>query len=280
YKVEYFKSIFTDPPNVDDILNGTLEDHAATSSTSKYSPYQDIQFVPENTARIFRAILFLKNNLRNMARLENEDFKLDMSRYGRPFKTLALELAQQQPSLAGITGSALHSLYTDIIHRRRELNDVISTTSEGSWVHTKIDDLTFAVAGATVPGPAVAGSPIDARPFAAGHSFAGSPFLVGSEHSGPSSQVQASLALPSSAGAMIWKIASQPSTSHTFRLSSSSPTFSRNLYSTASSSLNVFENEEKSFEAMKHYLDKLEKKLVEQRKDLEKLRKYFEDQSK
>ncbi|KAF9963120.1 hypothetical protein BGZ65_005867 [Modicella reniformis] len=292
-KVEHFKSYFTDPPNVDDILSGVLEGEfvmtqqnealeedeeqdseelgATTASTSK-APFRGVRFFPINRARIFRAVLFLKHNLRNMAQLEKEDFRLSITRYGTTFKKLAEQLAQQQPALIGISGTSLYSLYSDIIKKRRELNEFLYVATGDPWFHTKLCDLaqdllelenemeqreekksskkaallaeaiakeksliftgmigrrlngkepaadgttsrtfaSFADAGAAATGPEASGpaapglatlgpaaTDLVVRPAVAGSAAAARPFAVHPTLTGSSSQVLASLALPS-----------------------------------------------------------------------------------
>ncbi|KAF9941984.1 hypothetical protein BGZ65_012862 [Modicella reniformis] len=153
-KVEYFSKYFSDPPDVDDIVNGLPEDQEALEMTDEQeesdeeseeqgatSPYRRVQFLAKNRARIFRALLFLKNKLRDMAQLWNEQFKLSMSRYGSTFKELAADLANEQLSLVGVTGPALHSLYSTIVTKRRELNVFLCVATGDPWTDTRISDL-------------------------------------------------------------------------------------------------------------------------------------------
>ncbi|KAF9974441.1 hypothetical protein BGZ65_008725 [Modicella reniformis] len=104
-KMEEFLEFFKDPPNVDDLLNRRPQAPAGT------------------------------------ARPDDDNFRFSMSSTGGDFKALADELRKCEPSMMGVTGYALHSLYERVVSKRRELEKFLEVATGISWTPTTLTDI-------------------------------------------------------------------------------------------------------------------------------------------
>ncbi|KAG0000909.1 hypothetical protein BGZ65_003961 [Modicella reniformis] len=132
-----------DDVDSDEVQEAKGREKGVGSVSSSALPYRRVQFSPKNRSRIFRAVLFLKEHLRDRAQPDNGDFKFTMARDGTDFRALASDLARAEPSLQGITCSALHSLYNRIDTERRELDKFLSWATGDPWTHTNLSNLTL-----------------------------------------------------------------------------------------------------------------------------------------
>ncbi|KAF9184197.1 hypothetical protein BGZ49_004448 [Haplosporangium sp. Z 27] len=163
-KVEMFREYFEDPPNVEELRNriiapaplhsqvaedsdgGLSESGGVGSSTRIRSPqYRGLQLnaTRTNIERIFIATEFLVVNLREKARLDDPNFRFSMSKEGHDFKALAEDLERNEPSLKGVTGYALHSLYSRLVEKRRELENFVKTATGDPWTKTNMAGLAW-----------------------------------------------------------------------------------------------------------------------------------------
>ncbi|KAF9930334.1 hypothetical protein FBU30_000607 [Linnemannia zychae] len=156
-KVEHFRSFFKDPENAEELLNNAnfrftegsvigvpsaLPEEGDTALISK-KKFRGLQFNDNHTnhERIFIAVLYLRDHLRERARPEDINHKFYLSRDGADFRALAEQLEQAQPALRGVTGGALFSLYSNVIEKAKELDTFLKTATGDPWTSTKLADM-------------------------------------------------------------------------------------------------------------------------------------------
>ncbi|KAG0252105.1 hypothetical protein BG011_007202 [Mortierella polycephala] len=179
-KLEAFRLFFKDPLNVQDLLTrqGRAEapvDEATVNkvgeaaeeegeeeeedkedekvgvnkvkkcSGTRASQYRGLQFNQKhsNINRIFLAVCFLRNTLWKRARLDDASARFSMSLNGEGFKALADDLAKAEPSLKGVSGYALCSLYERMVEWRYALEHFLTMATGVPWTHTHMSDMAF-----------------------------------------------------------------------------------------------------------------------------------------
>ncbi|KAG0219172.1 hypothetical protein B0O80DRAFT_429785 [Mortierella sp. GBAus27b] len=147
-QAEEFSLFFRDPPNLDDlhqVRDGHGEDDLGTGSLED-AQYSGLEFngSDANTRRIYVAVNHLKHHMWDWARLDNDEFEFDMSAEGAGFKAMAEELERKKPLLKGVSGSALCTMYEELVQKHRELANLVTRTGEGNqWTSTRLSKMSW-----------------------------------------------------------------------------------------------------------------------------------------
>ena len=122
---------------------GESEPAVANNDRANNGAFRLLQFNSSGTncENIFKAVLFLRNNLRERAHLQDDNYHFGLSKEGPGFKELATDLAKAESTLRGVTAGALHSLYERIVQDRKKLDDFIATSTGDAWKGTQLSDL-------------------------------------------------------------------------------------------------------------------------------------------
>ncbi|KAG0306136.1 hypothetical protein BGZ97_000862 [Linnemannia gamsii] len=107
------------------------ESSARTSSANSKSAYKGLIFAPSNRTRIFLATMYLRDNLRDKAKLDESKFKFNLSKESKSIIDLAADMVVAIPALTGATGGALCSLIEKLIKVSREFEAVNDRTTGG-----------------------------------------------------------------------------------------------------------------------------------------------------
>ncbi|GJJ67750.1 hypothetical protein EMPS_00096 [Entomortierella parvispora] len=107
---------------------------------SLVGPFRLLQFWPssKNCENIFRAALFLRNNLQMRTRRLDIMIASPISRDGQLFKEMAADLANFEPGLRGVASASLYSLYERIVLERRNLDGFLSQSVSEEWTDTRL----------------------------------------------------------------------------------------------------------------------------------------------
>jgi uncharacterized protein YukE len=92
-----------------------------------------------NQKNVFLAVRYLNGRIPEL--LQGDVMEFSTSKNGRCFKMLARELSESEPTLRGVTGSALHTMYLRIVKLSTELALVLTTETGGRWTPTRLSDL-------------------------------------------------------------------------------------------------------------------------------------------
>ncbi|KAI1314804.1 hypothetical protein EDD11_001681 [Mortierella claussenii] len=103
-------------PMVENVAINDDDDSAANSDASRkdrVTRYCGLQHADgNNTRRVLIAARFLKDRLSDIIYTTAlNDVSINLTKTGKVFKDLAIELETQQPSLKGVTAIALHATY-------------------------------------------------------------------------------------------------------------------------------------------------------------------------
>ncbi|KAG0225668.1 hypothetical protein BGW42_004190 [Actinomortierella wolfii] len=145
-KLKYFAKVFKDPPNANDILNGRTEsecsrDGSAGKGTRGTFRLFQFNLSCTNQEHIFRAMLYLRNHLPEVARLEDANHVFFFGKDGPSFKELAEGLAKSEPSLRGVTALALNTLYHRIVKDYQAYLELKPLLTGGMTLSSKCADL-------------------------------------------------------------------------------------------------------------------------------------------
>ena len=119
------------------------DDDQVVASTSK-SQFRGLQFHDsKNASRIYLAVRFLRDHLRDRAQLDDDNFHFSTASDGGDFKHLIVDLEQEVPMLKGVTAYALRSMYAEIVDKRRELEEFLRTATGDPWASTRLSDMAW-----------------------------------------------------------------------------------------------------------------------------------------
>ncbi|KAG0277942.1 hypothetical protein BGZ96_002643, partial [Linnemannia gamsii] len=90
------------------------------------APFRGLQFGPTNRENVFLAVLFLRNNLREIAKPEDDSFQFGLGKEGQGFRQLASLLSMAEPTLKRVTPGPLHNLYEQIAEELVAIADEIA----------------------------------------------------------------------------------------------------------------------------------------------------------
>ncbi|KAG0066918.1 hypothetical protein BGZ89_006749 [Linnemannia elongata] len=146
-KIAYYHKVFKDPPNTAQLMRRIAEtvndggpsgsDQAGSTSTGRFRLLQ-LTEKGINVEHIFKAMIYLRDAVRQKARLDDETFVFSRSMYSPAFKELAAELGTIESSLRGVTAQALHSLYERMVYERTNLNKYLMVATGDKWSDTQL----------------------------------------------------------------------------------------------------------------------------------------------
>lgn len=105
------------------------------------APFRGLQLGPTNRENVFLAVLFLRNNLREIAKPEDDDFHFGLGKEGQGFRQLAVLLSKAEPTLKRVTPGPLHSLYERVLKERRDLTNFLTREPGGGWIDTRFSEI-------------------------------------------------------------------------------------------------------------------------------------------
>ncbi|KAF9198232.1 hypothetical protein BGZ49_001015 [Haplosporangium sp. Z 27] len=119
------------------------ENQGEDQETSLKGPFRKPQFYESGSNRdhLFRAAVFLRDNIRARAKLDDDNYRFSIAREGKDFRKLAEDLTSIYPTLKGVTGPALHTFYTKIVEHGNHLKDFVLKTADDPFQSTKLSDI-------------------------------------------------------------------------------------------------------------------------------------------
>jgi hypothetical protein len=105
------------------------------------APFRGLQFGPTNRENVFLAVLFLRNNLREIAKPEDDNFQFGLGKEGQGFRQLASLLSMAEPTLKRVTPGPLHNLYERVLKERRDLTNFLTRETGGGWTDTRFSEI-------------------------------------------------------------------------------------------------------------------------------------------
>ncbi|KAF9918283.1 hypothetical protein FBU30_000282 [Linnemannia zychae] len=122
-------------PDASEISEESLEEQGAKA------PFRGLQFGPSNRENIFLTVLFLRNNLRDIAKPEDDEFHFGLGKEGHGFRQLASLLSKAEPTLRRVTPGPLHSLYERVLSERRDLTNFLKREAGDGWIDTRFSEI-------------------------------------------------------------------------------------------------------------------------------------------
>ncbi|KAI1320625.1 hypothetical protein EDD11_000147 [Mortierella claussenii] len=117
-------------PMVENVAINDDDDSAANNDANRkdrVTRYCGLQHADGNNARrVFIAARFLKDRLRDIIYTTAlNDASINLTKTGKVFKDLAIELEIQEPSLKGVTAIALHATYDRLVEKYHEYQQLL-----------------------------------------------------------------------------------------------------------------------------------------------------------
>ncbi|KAF8968414.1 hypothetical protein BGZ46_010886 [Entomortierella lignicola] len=106
-------------------------------------PFRKLQFYESGSNRdhLFRAAVFLRDNIHARAKLDDDNYRFSIAREGKGFRKLAEDLISIYPTLKGVTGPALHTFYTKIVEHGNHLKDFVLKMADDPFQPTRLSDI-------------------------------------------------------------------------------------------------------------------------------------------
>lgn len=153
-KYAKFYSIFRDPIDVaklnesvtvetrDRREGASAEDAGESGPANKTFRGLQVNNNGENQRKIFLATKYLVARIPEMVYGDEVDIgTFSLSRESKNFKVVAAELEDMEPSLKGVSGIALHAMYSRLIKAYKELEAILAVEAGGRFNSTQLMDL-------------------------------------------------------------------------------------------------------------------------------------------
>ncbi|KAF9407683.1 hypothetical protein BGZ94_002606, partial [Podila epigama] len=105
------------------------------------TPFRGLQIGSSNRENIFLAVLFLHDNLREIAKPEDDNFHFGLGKEGQGFRQLASLLSKAEPTLAHVISGSFHSLYERVLKERRDLTNFLKRETGSGWKDTRFSEI-------------------------------------------------------------------------------------------------------------------------------------------